>query len=272
MNKQIYYNMKHEWFDNIDTSIKEGSSLLLIGYSGTGKTTIALQLAYNIIKDFEFSRIFHLDYECNTTLDRVKNITGDDDIESKYINIDEQYTWDGIIDHIRDIHDEKIKNICAYTYNTKILDDDGQIIYTLMPTVYIIDSKFDSKISNDFIQQVDSFLKTANIILIVISHIKTVLNDEEDNNAIAYSVYNPTESIHCPMSILFDRFIKLSYHGKIELQFKHDDISYKQTPFGIIVEFEDMNINKKDMLLLTDNGFVNIEDNIKSFIKEVDNN
>ena len=62
-----------------ELGISDGSMNMIISDSGVGKTTIATQIATNIIKPFQSSCIFYEQAEATgTNIQRLKNLTGMD--------------------------------------------------------------------------------------------------------------------------------------------------------------------------------------------------
>ena len=58
----------------ISVGVDEGTYIMVIGPSGVGKTTFAIQMAKNIVEPYEESQIVHDDIESATTKMRIKNI------------------------------------------------------------------------------------------------------------------------------------------------------------------------------------------------------
>ena len=56
--------------------IDAGKIVTIIGKSGSGKSTMALQMAANIIKKYDQGSMFVMDFEQSNTKDRIRNITG----------------------------------------------------------------------------------------------------------------------------------------------------------------------------------------------------
>lgn len=179
--------------------IPEGTYVLFIGRSGSGKTTIALQIAANIVKPYENGAIFHYDIEAATTRERFKQISRwtDDEIDEKYVHFDVGITAESFYSGIKRIYDNKMELKDSLTKDTDKLDTKGNVISILEPTVVILDSlamlvpknisdeeelsgsmsaTAVAKVNSAIFQRIIPLIKEANIILIVINHINTKIN------------------------------------------------------------------------------------------------
>lgn len=174
--------------------VRDGSMVTVIGRSGCGKTTFALQMAGNIIRNFKNGAIFHDDIEGGIIDSRKQQLTRlyGEDFKRKYIGRDSGITAENFYERIKMIHDIKLENAEEYTYDTGLYDSYGEKIYKLEPTVYVLDSlamlmpeKFateddlsgqmsataTAKMNTAIFKKIIPMLKAANIILIVINHI-----------------------------------------------------------------------------------------------------
>lgn len=186
--------------DKLMTGISGGRETLLIGASGSAKTTFAIQAAYNIVKDYDEGLIIHEDFEHATDLERVSKLVGIDSIEElseKYILQNENISLESFFSYVNEIANLKLDNAKALEVDTGIKDENGKPIKRLPPTVFIVDS-LATMYSKDLIdnEEVDgggmkatkaaknnnqvikrlvgsSLISSANIILMVINHITT---------------------------------------------------------------------------------------------------
>lgn len=180
----------------LSLGLDEGTYMMFIGRSGGGKTSLAIQMASNIVKPFENGQIIHFDIEQATEMSRIKKLTGWDNetLRAKYMlkNTDIYHeTIMSILNEVKHVKDELRKEI---TVETDKLDMDGNPISILPPTVVILDSlavlqsraklKEDSeelgtnmaaassaKDNASFFRQIMGFLKSYNIYLFVINHL-----------------------------------------------------------------------------------------------------
>lgn len=181
--------------------IQDGSMVMMIGRSGCGKTTFALQAAGNIVRPFKTSCIFHDDIEGGISSSRRITLTGLQD-SSRYIHRNAGINAENFYERIRMIYDLKMQNSKDYEYDTGMYDNNGERVYKLEPTVYILDSlallmpskytqeeELSGQMSSTAAAKTNSMVfkrlipmtKAANIILLTINHI----NENVDINPMA---------------------------------------------------------------------------------------
>ena len=173
----------------------DGSIVMIIGRSGSGKTTFAEQVAANIVRPFENGIIYEDNIEGGIIESRRVELSGFDpeDIKNRYVVRNSGISNETVFQRIRMIYDLKIANREALEYDTGLEDIHGERIFKLVPTVYILDSL--AMLSPDNILEDDElgtsmsqtasaksnsvlfkgivpYLKSANIILLVINHIQ----------------------------------------------------------------------------------------------------
>ena len=180
--------------------IDEGCYVMLVGKSGTSKTTLALQMAANIIKPFEEGMIYLDDIEGSTDKVRIHNITkmSYPEIREKVRHRQLGITCESFYENICMIHKDKMelakKHPDEFLIHTGKKDTNGNEIVTLPPTVYILDSlallvpatlseeetlsgqmstTAAAKMNAKIFRQIIPKIKQANIILIAINHITT---------------------------------------------------------------------------------------------------
>ena len=181
-------------FSYYSIGIQDGSMVMFIGRSGCGKTTLAVQMAGNIIRPFSTSCIFHDDIEGGISDERLQELTkmNGKDFKERYIRRNTGITAENFYERLKLIHDEKVNNRDLYEYDTNFLNCDGTRLYKLEPTVYILDSiallmpeKYASEdeLSGQMsstaaarcnamvFKRIIPMLKSANIILLTINHI-----------------------------------------------------------------------------------------------------
>lgn len=174
--------------------IQDGCFVLLIGRSGCGKTTWAVQTAANIVRPFESAAIFHDDIEGGMTEYRKFTLTGfsEEEMRNKYITRNTGVSAESLYERIKTIHDLKISNREEYEYDTGFYDSYGNRIFKLVPTVYLLDSiallmpeqyteeeklsgqmsaTATAKMNSQVFKRLIPLIKAANIILIGINHI-----------------------------------------------------------------------------------------------------
>lgn len=181
-------------FKYYSVGIQDGCFVMLIGRSGCGKTTWAIQTAANIVRPFPQSCIFHDDIEGGLTEYRKELLSGfhGDELKERYISRNTGITAENVYERIRIIHDLKLENREDYEYDTGCFDTRGERIFKLAPTVYIIDSiallmpaqyteeealsgsmsaTAAAKTNSMSFKRIIPMLKAANIILMGINHI-----------------------------------------------------------------------------------------------------
>lgn len=186
--------------------ITAGSYVLFVGRPSSSKTTTAVQIAGNIVRDFESGTVIHFDIEQAMNYTRIQALTKfrmHDMASGKYILKQGNTSIDEVYSTIMDVYFEKTKNPDRYMYATGQLNEFGQEIKLFEPTVVLLDSiaalsmhynendKNDIKTiselegntySNRLARDISQFftkllprLRAANIILIAINQIKDKL-------------------------------------------------------------------------------------------------
>lgn len=176
-----------------------GSFVTIIGKSGVAKTSFAIQMASNIVRPFESGMVVHYDVEQATTSTRIKNLTKftNAEMEDKYILKQDVTDIQDIYESIMQIHTEKTTNREAYEYDTGMLDEFGDKIIALQPTVILADSiptitsrassdatemeggTYSNRIAKDlsqFYKRMTPKIKQANIIFVAINHINAAIS------------------------------------------------------------------------------------------------
>lgn len=185
--------------------IVDGSMVTVIGRSGCGKTTFIMQSSSEIVKPYKTSCIYHDDIEGGIVQSRkelLMQMKGDELID-KYIPRNSGITAENFFERIKMIHDLKLESRADYEYDTGLYSSNGDRIYKLEPTVYILDSlallmpeKYANedelsgqmagtsaaKTNSAIFRRIIPMLKTANIMLFVVNHI----TDDVDINAFSH--------------------------------------------------------------------------------------
>ena len=190
----VHVKSEERNFNYYSVGIQDGSMVMLIGRSGCGKTTWAVQTAANIVRNFPTACIFHDDIEGGLTEYRKELLSGfhGDELNTKYISRNTGITAENFYERLRMIHDLKLENRSDYEYDTGYFDSHGNRIYKLEPTVYILDSvallmpaqyteeeelsgsmsaTAAAKVNSMSFKRIIPMLKSANIILLIINHI-----------------------------------------------------------------------------------------------------
>lgn len=174
--------------------IIDGSINAVISRSGEGKSTICIQWAANIIRDFKTSCVFMDNAEGGMLLSRAVQLSkfSQEEFQKRFILRDAGITTESIYDRVKMIHDIKVDNPSEYQYDTGIVDEYGKPIMKFEPTVYILDSlksilpkklaedegtnmngATTARINSDVFLRLVPMCREANIIMLVINHITT---------------------------------------------------------------------------------------------------
>lgn len=120
-----------------------GRFITIIGSSGTGKSTLADQIAWNIVKDFDEGLAIHVDVEQTVLEQRLRDVIGapigTPGYEKFIINKENTYVED-ILVMIDDICNVKEANKDETTYETTGKWFGKKKITLYQPTVIIVDS------------------------------------------------------------------------------------------------------------------------------------
>lgn len=176
--------------------IVAGSFNTVIGKSGVAKTTGVVQMASNIVRNYESSFIMHYDVENAYSYTRVHNITsmGMTELKKKYVLKKDVSAIEDIHESIMNIAKMKKSQGDKYKYNSGVKDEFGEDIIIFEPTVVIVDSlpslslkdtlgdselqtqsygMRKSRAFSEFCSKLVSVCKEMNIIVFFINHIKT---------------------------------------------------------------------------------------------------
>ncbi len=127
--------------------ITGGTFVTIIGNTGTGKTTLADQMAYNIIRPFKNSTMHHIDTEKTSNRQRIINLVGAN-YDDPRIRIHKSHaSIDDVLEMVDRICDIKETGGADYRYEIMNKSPNGKPIKAFIPTVFIIDSlpAFNSK-------------------------------------------------------------------------------------------------------------------------------
>ena len=177
----------------------DGSIIMVIGRSGCGKTTFVEQVAANIVRPFKNGIIYEDNIEGGIIESRRVELSGfsPEEIRERYVVRNSGISNETVFQRIRMIYDIKMANRSELEYDTGLEDIHGNRIYKMVPTVYILDSL--AMLSPDNILEDDElgtsmsqtasaksnsvlfkgimpYLKSANIIILVINHIQEEVN------------------------------------------------------------------------------------------------
>ena len=191
----VHVKTKERDIKYYSVGIQDGCLVMLIGRSGCGKTTFAVQTAANIIRPFASSCIMHDDIEGGLSdVNRRELLTGfhGEELTRRYISRNTGITAENFYERVKLTYDLKMNNREMYEYDTGLFDSMGNRIYKLEPTVIILDSvallmpsqyteeeelsgsmsaTAAAKTNSMSFKRIIPMLKSANIIILMINHI-----------------------------------------------------------------------------------------------------
>lgn len=227
--------------EEILAGVDGGKLITIIGKSGSGKSTLAMQMATKIVEPFASSQVIHMDYENATTKARIKTLSGWDDeiINAKYIHLNQGIYSETLYQLVKATAKIKIENYEKLKIDTDKVDLNDEPIYTLPPTVFLIDSwatvipknisqeeELSGQMSataiarqnNSVIKRLTQPMQEANITLIIVNHItqKVEIGPVKTSNTLNY--LGQDESIPGGTSAIFmaNVLLKLQAGAKLE--------------------------------------------------------
>ena len=170
--------------------VMSGKFITIFGGSGGGKSTLAKQIAYNIIKPFEDGVVIDIDCEHASYKPRIYDITGFTEDDERYVFNDEDTYIETVIEEITKLAEAKKAEDATYEVDGRLFGKDKIKMY--VPSVIIIDSlpsfvskdcKFDTlegQMSNNretamvgqFYKKMLGICSKYNIIVIAVNHLR----------------------------------------------------------------------------------------------------
>ena len=256
----VHVKSEERTFNYYSVGIQDGCLVMLIGRSGCGKTTWAVQTAANIIRPYPTACVFHDDIEGGLTEYRKELLTNfhGDELKERYLSRNTGITAENFYERLRMIHDMKLENREEYEYDTGCYDSHGERIYKMEPTVYILDSvallmpaqyteeeelsgsmsaTAAAKTNSMSFKRIIPMLKAANIILLMINHInkKIDINPMQRTKA-QVSYLKQDESLPGGNTIIYLTNLLIRFDDNTKL--KEDEA------FGIAGNFVDITLVK----------------------------
>ena len=195
MNGTVVHVKKDDMqFSYNSIGIVDGSMVTVIGRSSSGKTTWCVQCAGNIIRPYKSSCIWMDSVEggiVDTRAQALLKMYGEE-FKDRWIPRNTGVTAENFYQRIKYVHDLKLESADQITYDTGTYTPDGEKIYKMEPSVYILDSlamlapgklteeeelsgqmsvTSAAKTNTTVFKRIIPMLKAANIILFVINHI-----------------------------------------------------------------------------------------------------
>ena len=181
-----------------EIGFSDGTINTIIGDPGTGKTSLLVAAACNIIRRFRTSCVYFEQAEGGITIQRIKNLSGfsDEEFIKRFKVRDAGITIESIFRRVSMLHDIKLANPSKFLYDTHMIDFNGKPIFKYEPTIMIIDSlkmvqgearaerddtnnmdnANNARLLSDYLIRMVPLIRETNIILIIVNHITTDIN------------------------------------------------------------------------------------------------
>lgn len=243
MNGTVVHVKKDDMqFSYNSIGIVDGSMVTVIGRSSSGKTTWCVQCAGNIIRQYKSSCIWMDSVEggiVDTRAQALLKMYGEE-FKDRWIPRNTGVTAENFYQRIKYIHDLKLESADQITLDTGTYTPDGEKIYKMEPSVYILDSlamlapgklteeeelsgqmsvTSAAKTNTTVFKRIIPMLKAANIILFVINHI----TEEVQINAFAktqgqLSYLKPGERLGGGRATIYvtNLLVRLDDHSKLK--------------------------------------------------------
>lgn len=225
------------------TGLSNGRIVMCIGKSGTGKSTLAIQMGMNIIKRYENGLMYLFDFEQNNTKERVRMVTG---VSESYFDEHCTILRNGIstesvlrlLSKLKEFKLNHEKDLLVDNENG-IKDKTGEIAKVLPPSVVIVDSLAMmlpednlaeeeiqgsmaatgiAKVNSQFFKKAVQICNRANIILIFINHITQQVSIGVTPPSAIVNYLKQDEAIAGGKAAIYvtDTLIKLTASSKLE--------------------------------------------------------
>lgn len=221
-----------------------GKIFTVIGKAGSGKTSIALKFGFECIAPYEEGQLIHMDYENATTPARAYTLArtcglSKSDLEGRYKYLNENIYTETLYKLVKATAKLKVENYDALKVHIKD-DEDGNPIYVLPPTVFVVDSwasvipedisseeELSGQMSatsiarqnNAVIKRISQPMAKANIILVVVNHITTKVEiNPYQRSAKELNYLGNDESCPGGSSVIYlaDTLLKVAPGSKLE--------------------------------------------------------
>ena len=214
---------------------------MLISDSGVGKTTIATQMACNIIRQFDNAVCFYEQAEVGTNIQRIKNLSGfrtNEEFVKRFIIRDSGITVQSLFKRIKQVYNIKTENPSEYTYDTGLKDMNGKPIIKYVPTIFIVDSvkmvmseinidrdestnmdgATNAKANSEYYTRMVPLCRQANIIMILINHISTYINTGYGHRKPEFAYLKENEHISGGKDLMYiqNNIFRLDIREKLE--------------------------------------------------------
>jgi RecA/RadA recombinase len=281
-----YHNGRIE-YEEEKLGVDGGKVITIIGKSGVGKSSLAIQIAGNIVKDHKDGQVIHLDFERATNPGRIQMLTGwsHEDIKKRYLHLEQGIYSETMYKMTKSIAKIKKENFDKIKIDTGKKDDDGNTIYMYPPTVMLIDSwatmvpeniseeeelsgsmsaSSIAKTNNAVIKRIVGALAEVNIILIIVNHVTKKIEIGMQKTQADLNYLKQDESIPGGTSCIYlaNTLLKLTASSKLD-----PDKEYGIKGFVIIGELLKSRSNASgirfEMVYSQEEGYLNHYTNLR---------
>lgn len=181
-----------------------GTFITVAGKNGVAKTAFCVQAAAEICRPYKESEVFLLDLEGNSNISRLLTLTqySMKEWDSKFHYLNDFHYVEEIFEFVYKVAETKCTNKDIFVYDTGKLNEFGEPMKQMVPTVIIIDSIPElvtkdlegemtmagmtyagrkARVIKEFYTRARPIMQRANIIIFAVNHI----NDKVDINPMA---------------------------------------------------------------------------------------
>lgn len=226
------------------TGLSNGRAIMCIGKSGTGKSTLAMQMAYNMASRYENGLVYIYDFEQNNTKDRFRGVTGATEnwVNNHCMILRDGISTEAVLRTLSKIKEFKLKNekeLLVPNENGIKDPTTGKLVEVLPPSIVIIDSlammmpenllaeeevggsmaaTSIAKTNTAFFKRAIQLCNRANIILIMVNHITQQIAIGVTPPSAQVNYLKQDEAISGGKAAMYitDTLIKLTASSKLE--------------------------------------------------------
>ena len=178
--------------------LKTGRFCQIVGRAGSGKTTLAIQMALGLTRGVGTAHVIHYDVEHGTSVERLEGLTGEryhGGLDRRYTLVQRNTTIESLFTLMSELYEHKMSNPEHYAVAAR--DFAGREKEVQAPTVVVIDSlnmlapaksteadAMDGNMAGGlraksfaaFIRQFTNRMLTANIHVLIVNHITSKID------------------------------------------------------------------------------------------------
>ena len=281
--------------DELALGINGGKIFTIVGKSGSGKTTLALQSSLSIINQYEEAQLIHLDFENASSKARTYSLARElgipkEKLKKQYIYLNKGIYTETLYKLTKATANLKLSKYDSIKIDTGRIDNEGNTIYALPPTIILVDSWASvipkdiseeeelsgqmsatsiARTNNAVIKRLAGCMGEANIIMIVINHLtkKVEIGPIKSSADLNYLAQDESSPGGTSIIYLADSLIKVIASSKLE-----EDKDYGIKGFivtGIVIKSRSNEAGRKFELIFSQSeGFDNFYTNFHFLKKE----